>query len=75
MELKRTTVRLEKNIMRKAKEIALKRGTSLQGVFNSAVIRYLLEVENLGPRRGRRLKLMAKPLGLPDNLTRDDMYD
>lgn len=72
MQLVRTTLRLESNLKKGAKMLALKNDQSFQEVLNQALAQYLIRAA-----RGDAKKIIfhTHDFGTPlDNLTRDDIY-
>lgn len=72
MQLVRTTLRLQKDLKKRAEQSALDRDTTLQNIFNEALHFYL---EKEAKINAKKIIFKFHRLGSPlDNLTRDDFY-
>lgn len=72
MQLIRTTLRLEKNLKKRADRKALEENMTLQAIFNRALEVYL---DQQVKRNAKKIIFKTHNLGVAlDNLTRDDFY-
>ena len=72
MQLVRTTLRLNKELKKRAEEIALEENTTLQSIFNQALLEHLAKRKN---NKNKPIKIKSFNLGAGlDSLTRDDIY-
>jgi len=71
MELQRTTIRVRKDIFQKAKRRTIEAETSFQELVNQALLQYLDTPPN---KTSRPLRLNDKPLGVPNKITREYIY-
>jgi len=71
--LVRTTLRIEKNLKKEADQLALEQDTTLQNIFNKALIAYLAKDAK---KQARKIVFKTHNLGVPlDNLRRSDYYE
>ena len=70
--LERTTLRIEKNLKKRAEQKALQTDMTMQEIFNEALALYL---ESSAKREAREIVFKTHDLGEPlDNLNRSDYY-
>lgn len=72
MQLIRTTLRLKKDLKKRAERKALEENLTLQAIFNRALEQYL---EDQAKKKAKKIIFKAYRFGKNlDNLTRDDFY-
>ena len=72
MNLTRTTLRLQKDLKRKAEFVALEKSTTLQAIINQALMDYL---QNSAKKKAKKIVFKTHNLGVQlDNLKRKDFY-
>lgn len=72
MNLIRTTIRIRKDLKKKAEQTALDKNITLQTIFNEALDSYLQETAK---RKAKQIVFKVHSLGKPlDSLTRRDYY-
>ncbi|OGM32060.1 hypothetical protein A2803_00640 [Candidatus Woesebacteria bacterium RIFCSPHIGHO2_01_FULL_44_21] len=72
MQLVRTTLRINSELKKKAEMVALTENTTLQAIFNQALLEHLAKRK---ANKAKAIKIISFDLGAGlDNLTRDDIY-
>ncbi len=76
MQTARTTVELDKELLKKAKQKAIEEDKSLKQIMNEILRRGLerAQAEEI-PKRKRRIRIRTYPLGVKGKLTREEIYD
>ncbi len=68
----RTTLRIDEELIKRAKRIALEKDETLQSIFNQA-LRNFIKVK--AQKKAKKIVFETVDLGIPlRNLTRDDFY-
>jgi hypothetical protein len=73
MQMVRTTLRIDKELMKTAKRIALEKDETLQNIFNQALSDF---IKNKAKKKAKKIVFETVDLGIPfDDLTRNNYYN